>query len=328
MNPMNLNVNLYKRINWLKYNVQTISIDEAIDIIRAGSYLIDDSKQSGWVGRLSTITEAIQKLPIGTNLQPIKAQFLPAVSFNGVFLDGKILQQYSNITAMDFDHIPSQEAYNELYYKLAETPCVRNIFRTPSGRGLKALVMHDNLDPDKHGNLYTQLLAMFATPYVKTDSSCRDLTRRNYLCYDPFVWTNPNPIPFHYVYNAAFDAVLQTDKDKQSDQTTKAPVQRVKPSNVDTSISDKSIMYILRSICRNKHKEFFQEGHRRYGVYWFGNVTGKAGVDYDYGLDFVKELYQSNEVEGDFPESEIVDNYSKGYDNEPYDECYRQSFKK
>ena len=52
------------------------------------------------------------------------------------------------------------------------------------GNGLKALVLHDNTDPARHGDLYEQLLNMF---YVadRNDAGCKDLARRNYLSYDP-----------------------------------------------------------------------------------------------------------------------------------------------
>lgn len=62
-------------------------------------------------------------------------------------------------------------------------------FCTPSGNGLKALVLHDNTDPARHEDLYGQLLDKF---YVanRNDASCKDLARRNYLSYDPDIWTN------------------------------------------------------------------------------------------------------------------------------------------
>ena len=87
-------------------------------------------------------------------------------------------------------------------------------FVTPSGNGLKALVLHDNTDPARHEDLYGQLLDKF---YVanRNDASCKDLARRNYLSYDPDIWTNPNPEPYPYVPHhkaTGTDATIIRDK--------------------------------------------------------------------------------------------------------------------
>lgn len=316
-NMNNLNITLFGRINWLSFGSRTISVDDAIKIIREGTYYIDDTARSGMCGTLRDITEQIQHLPEGTDLQPIKEQFLPAVSFNGVYSNGIV--QYSCVTALDFDHIPSQEAYTDLYLRLMKTPYVRNIYRTPSGRGLKALVLHDNQDPSKHNDLYQQLMRMFQTPYIKTDPKCADLPRRNYLCYDPDVWSNPNPIGYHYIPTAA---IMNTACAKNISKPN------IKKSN-DT-LSDASIMNLLKSRCRRYHPDYLCEGARRDGVFWFGTQASKAGVDYDYGLEYVIRLYGSSEIRltkgGSFTTDEIKENYNNGYEMESYDEDFRKAF--
>lgn len=316
-NMNNLNITLFGRINWLSFGLRTISVDDAIKIIREGTYYIDDTARSGMCGTLREITEQIQHLPEVTDLQPIKEQFLPAVSFNGVYSNGIV--QYSSVTALDFDHIPSQEAYTDLYLRLMKTPYVRNIYRTPSGRGLKALVLHDNQDPSKHNDLYQQLMRMFQTPYIKTDPKCADLPRRNYLCYDPDVWSNPNPIGYHYIPTAA---IMNT----ASAMNISKP--NIKRSN-DTP-SDASIMNLLKSRCRRYHPDYLCEGARRDGVFWFGTQASKAGVDYDYGLEYVIRLYGSSEIRltkgGSFTTDEIKENFNNGYEMESYDEDFRKAF--
>ena len=78
------------------------------------------------------------------------------------------------------------------------------------------------------------------------------------------------------------------------------------------------------------HPDYLVEGARRDGVYWFGTQAAKAGVDYLFGLEYVKKLYQSDEVTlirgGAFTEDEITENYTNGYDAESYDEDYRKGF--
>lgn len=42
-----------------------------------------------------------------------------------------------------------------------QAQCVFCVFVTPSGKGLKAIVWHDNTTPDLHQDLYEQLLDSF-----------------------------------------------------------------------------------------------------------------------------------------------------------------------
>lgn len=324
---MNDKITLFGRIDWTTYGLKTISFDDAIQIIKAGTLYIDDRNRSGMSGTLRDFTEMIQVLPPDANIQAAKQQFLPAVSFNGVYSNGII--QYSNITALDFDHVPNQNAYTELRQRLAATPCVLGIYRTPSGKGLKALILHDNTDPSLHGNLYEQLLRMFCVPYIKTDSSCKDLSRRNYLCYDPDVWSNLNPVPFHFMYDASISSSVQSNA-SFSPKHIVSSINHVKPVIAIGLPSDASVMNLLKSKCRRLHPEFLCEGARRDGCYWFGTQSSRAGVDYDYALDYVLALYNSSEIQltrGEvFSDEETKENFTNGYDAENYDEEYRKSF--
>ena len=323
----NLKITLFGRINWTTYGLKTITVEEAMSIIRTGAYRLYDSKHSGSTYTLREITEWMQYHYDGDNLQALKEYYLPAVSFNGVYNNGIV--EYSNVTALDFDHIPSQKEFTDLYLRLRATPCVGWIYRTPSGKGLKALVLHDNDNPLLHTNMYQQLMHMFQTPYIKTDPKCKDLSRRNYLCYDPKVWGNPAPIPYHFSYDARFDINNPTScvRNTKSNAYT---VQRAKPNITFGGPSDASIMNMLKSRCKRFHPDYLKEGARRDGVYWFGAQMAKAGIDYTLGLEFVNELYKSNEITltrgGAFTEEEVVENFTNGYDAETYNEQYRKGF--
>ena len=326
---MNYQITLFGRIDWTAYGLTTITVQDTIEIIRTGNYFINDSKRSGMWGTLAEVTRQIQALPDGANIQAAKQQFLPAVSFNGMYQNGIV--KYSNVTALDFDHIPSEKEYSDLYQHLMAIPCVGWIYRTPSGRGLKALVIHDNDDPGMHGNLYRQLMQMFQTPFIGTDPKCQDLNRRNYLCYDPDVWTNPSPVPYHFVYDATYDTTTISVSIQHQPKQKQSVTERTTPIVAPGTPSDASIMNMLKSRCMRFHPDYLVEGARRDGVYWFGTQAAKAGVEYLYGLEYVKKLFQSEEITlirgGAFTEDEITENYTNGYDAENYDEEFRRSFK-
>lgn len=326
---MNNEITLFGRIDWTTYGLVTITVQDTIEIIKTGNYLINDSKRTGMWGTLAEVTRQIQALPDGANIQAAKQQFLPAVSFNGVYSNGIV--KYSNVTALDFDHIPSGKEYDDLYQHLMATPCVGWIYRTPSGKGLKALVIHDNDDLGKHGNLYQQLMQMFQTPFIGTDPKCKDLNRRNYLCHDPDVWTNPSPVPYHFVYDAAYYSPTTSESIAHQPKQKQSVTERTTPIVAPDTPSDASIMSMLKGRCKRFHPDYLVEGARRDGVYWFGTQASKAGVEYLLGLEYVTKLYHSDEVSlirgGAFTENEITENYTNGYDAESYNEQFRRNFK-
>ena len=317
---------LFKRANWTEYGLETISINDVVNIIRTGDYIIDDRKNTGRSFTLKQITELIHQTP-PEQQQLAKKMYLPAITLNGIYKDG--IEEYSSYTAIDFDHIPNQSVYNELYRRLTSTPCVRNIFQSPSGHGLKAIVLHDNNDMRMHGNLYKQLLEYFNNPYVSADTKNRDLSRRTYLCHDPNIWTNPNVVPFHFEYKPSLDRKIKVDKNPYED---KSEEDRKFLEFIDEqdSICDKGIMSILRWRCRHHHLQYLQEGHRRDGAFWFGTQAARAGVGMDVGLKMVVDLYNSEEIiltaGRPFTEDEAEENFCRGYKAESYDKGYRKSF--
>lgn len=312
-------ISYFERINWLD-NTKAITIDEAMDIIRSGDLELGVTcpNENFSLKYITAYIHYLRNHPKEMDIQTCKLQFLPAVCINGIWHDNQLVE-YSGITAMDFDHIGSTE-YMRIHDILKSIHCVRNIFRTPSGEGLKAIVAHDNSDPEKHGDLYAQLLELFSkTTGVMPDTSCKDLKRRHYLCYDPDVWTNPNTIPFHYVPSLDYTDRVLEHKEKSSVAV-----------DVDCSISDRSVLYMLKSRCRRFHPEYLIEGHRRNGVFWFGCMCGKAGVDYDTGVNFVIDLFKGDEIRliagNNIDQIEIEDNFKSGYMREDYDDEFRKAF--
>ena len=149
-------VNLMDRINFTKYNLVSLTIGEVIEIIRRGNYNIHDNEYRDL--NLQEATNLIRSQP--DDMQNMKYRLLPAVAFNGTFseITETGIETYSQITALDFDHVCDMEGLKARLTGCAHVFCV---FTTPSGNGLKALVLHDNTDPSKHRDMYEQLLSMF-----------------------------------------------------------------------------------------------------------------------------------------------------------------------
>ena len=320
-------ITLIKRANYTRFGFLTITIEEALKIIQNGNYYLYDQVVGNY--SLQHITEFIRMAKTKKQVQDRKLKYLPAVSFNGLFPEGHLtndfLLQYSEFTALDFDNFSSQQGMAAIYSRLRVTPCVYAVFITPSGNGLKAIIRHDNEDPKMHFNLYLQLLRKFHIDEGTNDSSGNDLRRLSYLVYDPEIYINRDAVPYHF----EFDPTIASSIFPQyTPEFTTTPT----PQDASNYISDISIMNILKYRCHQNHPEYFVEGNRRNGVFWFGTQCGKAGVDYQKGLDYTIRIYTGDEITytkgNEMPEKEIAENFKSGYSKETYNEDYRQTFKK
>lgn len=292
-------VTVIQRIHFTKSNMAYVPVEKVIDIMRKGDFTMHDNEFGDYT--LKEAIESIKTLNTHAEQQQWKARLLPAVAYNGMFseVNNKGLTCYSNITAIDFDDIHNYDEMYRLWKRLVITPCVYSVFVTPSGRRLKALVLHDNTNPANHYDLYNQLLQMFDV--VNPDTSCRDLARRNYLSYDPNIWTNPNPVPYHYV------------------PTVKHIIQQAQPTNhyaqTGKTISDKSIISIMNYALKKKHPEYWQEGNRACSIFKLACWLCKWGVDEDLALEYFIKGRESDTMTEDEITGHVTNAYKTEKDN-------------
>ena len=281
-----------ERVNYIKSNMAYVTVEEIVNLIKTGNIVLHDNEFGDYT--LRQAIEHIRSLKTHAEQQQWKLRLLPAVAYNGEFseVNRNGLIQYSDITALDFDDIHSRDEMCHLWRRLVKTPCVCCVFVTPSERGLKALVLHDNTDPAMHGDLYEQLLQKFNV--ASKDTSCKDLARRNYLSYDPDIWTNPNPVPYHYVPTVKMAANVQNN----------FPLVK--------NLSGKSIINIMNSVWKKNNPEYWKEGHRAVSIFKLACQLCKWGVDEDLATDYFVNGWESETMK----EDEIVGHVSRAYKEE------------
>ena len=268
-----MKITLTEKINWTKYNLAYLKLGDIIEMIRTGNMQLHDNEFDSY-----TLKQAIEHIRsvAPSDRQKWKARLLPAVAYNGTFreLNSAGLIEYSHVTALDFDHIATP--YD--MYSLEN--------------GLKALVLHDNTDPTKHGDLYDQLLNKF---YVanRNDASCKDLARRNYLSYDPYIWVNPSPEPFHYV------------------PTIKPQIQIPQSSGTRT-VSDKSIISIMNSHWKKNYPEYWKKGNRGNSIFMLACWMCKWGVDEGLATEYFIDGWEDDTMD----EKEIRSHVGNAYKTE------------
>lgn len=274
-------VSLFDTITDVK-NPRHHNIPEILEYIRTGNYL-------GIPNKVKAVRRAKDK-----DEKDARKLRLPAVIWNGKFSykhkSGCLI--YSSYTALDFGHIPPEEM-DAIKKQLKEEPCVYAYFVTPSGEGLKAIVLHDNYVPSNHADLYQQLLRKFKMD--DPDKSTCDLGRGNYLSYDPDLWINPSPEPFHYVPSSTFSVDIDTPtrtivKDKGGKETLitdETWISRFLNELGKACKTDESIINILRSKWTGAS---ITERGRNVTVLSYAGILCKAGVEKEKAKALIREL--------------------------------------
>lgn len=300
---MNTKISVVRRI-YHPDNIVDVDLYDVLESIRSGSF-------QGQI--LCGITTTIQSLSDHSEQGKLKFWNLPAVLFNGTFSyknnDG--LTSYSSFTALDFDQFQDGDTMERTKLELQSVPYVVAVFVTPSGKGLKAIVWHDNKDPIYHDELYHQLLGLYQLPV--TDSSVCDLSRGNYLCYDPSIWINPSPVPYHFVHDVAY-AVHVRVKPKYREAGSVGDIKLLRLMlSFRTPVgkkSDSSIINILNAAWKKK-PDYWREGNRANSVFSMSSQMCNAGINIDKAIDYLVRSFSAVGLN----EDEIVYQTYRGYQN-------------
>ncbi len=273
-------VSLFPRITDVN-QPQEYDVDKLLEIIRDDTYY-----------HLKPKVEAVRSAESKDEKNKKKA-LLPVVTWNGTFKSRHKNEctVYSSYTALDFDHIEPKDMPAFVRW-LQGFPCVYACFVTPGGTGYKAIILHDNCEPLYHYDLYGQLVKLFDCPWI--DKSTTDLARGNYLSYDPDLWKNPNPVPFHFVPGTPEPVIPNTITETVIRDVQGEPVLVRDESWVEgflnrlnrQVISDDSIIRILRKTWNGNS---LSNGRNNTAMAYAG-ILCKAGVEPGKAKAFIEEL--------------------------------------
>lgn len=279
-------ISLFNRITDINHP-EEYYIDKVLDIIKTGSYYHVAGK-----------VDAVRKAKTKEEKEKAKMK-LPAVTWNGTFKtkNRSDLIHYSSFTALDFDHI-QPEKMDGFGKWLQGFPCIYAYYVTPSGKGYKAIILHDNYEPLYHYDLYNQLLKLFDCPEI--DKSTTDLARGNFLSYDPNLWKNPKPQPFHFIPSTPKPIILDTVTETIIRDETGTEIMTEDDSYVANFlntlsrqvVSDDSIIRILGKIWTGKS---IANGRNNTTMSYAG-VLCKAGVEKNRAKSFIEELVPDYDI--------------------------------
>ena len=286
----NMKITTVNRVNQ-PWNVRQVELIEVLNAIRTGYYNGQDLKAP---------TQAIQKEADHGKQNEMKKNNLPCALYNGTFSyknEGGITS-CSGVTAMDFDGFQSLEEMGYIWGRLTATPCVLAVFVTPSGKGLKALVWHDNLNPGHHREMYGQLLQKFQIQAGINDASCSDLSRGNYICYDPNIWIRQSDgVPYHFVHDPNYapkysgSSHISNASGISGSVDINALKQRLGGIMLGPSgKSDASIINIMNAHCKKSPKHW-KKGNRKNAVFSFSSQLCRFGVKIGNALEYLKKSF-------------------------------------
>ncbi len=279
-------ISLFNRITDINHP-EEYEIDKVLDIIKTSSYYHVAGK-----------VDAVRKAKTKEEKEKAKMK-LPAVTWNGTFKtkNRSDLIHYSSFTALDFDHI-QPEKMDEFGKWLQSFPCVYAYYVTPSGEGYKAVILHDNYEPLYHYDLYNQLLKLFDCP--EKDTSTTDLARGNFLSYDPNLWKNPKPQPFHFIPSTpepiipetVTETIIKDEAGNEMITEDDSYVAKFLNTLSRQVVSDDSIIRILGKIWTGKS---IANGRNNTTMSYAG-VLCKAGVEKNRAKSFIEELVPDYDI--------------------------------
>lgn len=255
--------------------------------------------------RLKSCIDLIRNEADHDKRNELKVKLLSVFCFSGVFSERKDngLINYSPIICLDLDDVKDLGTERERLKN--NYPYVLSIFVSPTGTGLKVLVLHDLTDPNHHKALYGELgnaMGLNGRADLKFDLSCSNVSRACFISADPKLWLNKNAIPYHFV--------PQTTPVTPPSIPTTATKDIVFPASSLTDYNE------IRKKVQDSHTLF--EGHysmypgcRNKNLYILASFFRYDGIPEDIATDYLVAYYQ-DDLNG-FPATEIRKTVGSAY---------------
>lgn len=303
-----------------------LTIDRFLEIIKSGEYKIKRTKDEE--RNLKDVISEIRKIGDHKKQGKLKRDWLPIGCINGKFKykgDHGLLS-YSSFLALDYDGFTNKEEMNKAKEELKKHPFVYAIFETPSGLGLKAIVLHDSANPEHHWNLYKQVMSK--CKMKETDEGIVDLSRGQFLSYDPDLWLNPSPVAYHFEYDKKFERpkkiegkyVAAGETYGTEDMKLDSWTEKFLDSLWGHLLTDDAVMERLDKYWKENRKDYYEVGNRHKSMLVMAGTLCKAGIDRERTLNYLTENYS------DKNKNEINEVVEYSYNNNAFG-CDRRRYR-
>ncbi len=306
------NISFFPHV-WLPNLHKEITVDRFLDIMEKGTYQISKGQQKK---SLADVIVEIRGKTDPDEIAKMKKDWLPVACINGVFetKHDHSITTYSSFVALDYDHFADDVAKEKAKDHLKQFPFVYAIFETPSGHGIKAIILHDSVNPEHHFNLFAQLLKACSLPEI--DNVVSDISRGQFFSYDPGLWRNPSPEAFHFEYDPSI-----TPPSPKKEMSVNGEKGIVKLDSGTTAflhklwemiLTDDAVIERLDKHWHEHKPEYFKVGNRHSGLLVITGTLCKAGIPQEKAKAYLDKTYSN------MPASEIDSILSYAYDHNPF----------
>lgn len=225
----------------------------------------------------------------------IKSKRLPMFTGGGNFIyrNGSMgnLVEYSNLLILDFDwDEPDKQTIIEFKEKLilyASQLHLYAVWLSPK-KGVKAIMLHDNTNPEHHYNLFWQIKKRLFSRTPQLDTNCSDICRGCFLSYDPDIYVNKNPAltPYHFAFDPTISEPSKPSKDMAINTSSTrfflhTPEQIEQNRIFHFSMTDKALMNRLVKTFNHIDPDYYKDGHRHKEIKRRAVIYCKDGILYD-----------------------------------------------
>ena len=259
-----------------------------LDSIMTGDY--------GVAAKINAIRNAVTK----EQRDELK-KHLFVITWQGIFSrkNNNGCESLSSLVCIDIDHQTKQEL-DRIKQTISGWTYVLAFFMSPSGDGLKVIIITDNYSIADYGNCYRQVEQLFTDAFgIKPDSRCEDLSHPCYISYDPGIYYNPNAT------SSSGNNTTQPDKPFLTAEGFIAEMNRMR-----CTLTDDQIINIL-DIKWSKFPNNYQDGHRTKSVFAQACGLCKAGIDMEKALDYLKSKFLPTGFDEDKVDKAVYNAYDR-----------------
>ena len=253
---------------------------------------------------------------------------LPMIAPSGIFtyrndnIDN--LREYSNIMVLDFDKFPKHEAANEFKQKIiqyADRLHIYAVWFSPSNKGVKVAMLHDNTNPEYHYNLFMQVRFKLYPNTEQFDMKCGNLSRTCFLSYDPDVWLNPDRkrlAPFHFVYAPQYPNIPPRDYSSKgfSSKEFKHTEEEIRQNKFfQAQWTDKQLMNYADKFWRKIYPDSYKDGNRHQSIRSRAKWLWLYGVLFDDAVNYLKSTFGKHGIDEKDIEAMAINNYNANRNN-------------
>ena len=279
-----------------------------LDIIRTGDY--------GVAEKINSIRNAVTK----EQRDELK-KHLFVITWQGIFSrkNNNGCESLSSLVCIDIDHQTGLDL-NCIKQTISSWPFVLAYFLSPSGDGLKVVIITDNHSIDDYGNCYRQVENLFTDAFgIQPDSRCEDLSHPCYISYDPGIYYNPDATSWHYEHKPEFDKPKQSSVPGASSSNITTQSDRpywtaesfiAEMNRMRCTLTDDQIINIL-DIKWSKFPNNYQDGNRTKSVFAQACGLCKAGIEMGKALDYLKSKFLPTGFNEDKVERAVYNAYDR-----------------